>query len=48
MAHMLKLVYVQLARWSLPAHKEDIAQLSGGQRAEEALDEIHVVRSSLT
>lgn len=48
MAHVLKLVYVQLARWSLLAHKEAIPELSGGQRAEEALGERHVVMSSLT
>lgn len=31
MAHMLKLVYLQLARWSVTAHKEAIWKLSEGQ-----------------
>lgn len=48
MAHMLQLVYLQLARWSLTAHTEAIWRLSEGQRISKALGVVHPVMSSLT
>lgn len=48
MAHMLKLVYLQLARWSLTAHKESIWKLSEGQHILKPLGVMRIVMSFLT
>lgn len=45
---MLKLVYLQLARWSLTAYKEAIWKLSASQHILKALGVMHIVMSFLT
>lgn len=48
MAHMLKLVCLELARWSLAAHTEAVWKRSEGQRVLKALGVMQIVMSSLT
>ena len=45
---MLKLVYLQLARWSLTAYREAIWKLSASQCILKALGVMHIVMSFLT